>query len=138
MSTSTSSTPILRRLAAAGAFAAVLSLGVGSAAAQDQHSGGVSPNSETHDPGDPKVEVNAGGASRGGLPVTGSDVAGLTALGLVGGRRGLRCPRRLQASHPPERLTTALPALVGRATRDPARRLRCSSSCGALGSCGPR
>jgi LPXTG-motif cell wall-anchored protein len=83
MFTTTSTTPTLRRLAAAGAFAAVLSLGVGTAAAQDQHSGGVSPNSETADPGDPKVEVSAGSVGRGGLPITGSDVAGLTAVGLV-------------------------------------------------------
>jgi LPXTG-motif cell wall-anchored protein len=83
MHTSTLSTATLRRLAAAGAFAAVLTLGVGSAAAQDQHSGGVSPNQETADPGDPAAEVGAGSVERGGLPITGSDVAGLAAVGVA-------------------------------------------------------
>jgi LPXTG-motif cell wall-anchored protein len=79
VSTSTSST--LRRLAAAGAFSAVLTLGVGTAAAGDEHSGGVSPNEETSDPGT-KTEVGGVSVTRGGgLPVTGSDIAGLVAVG---------------------------------------------------------
>lgn len=82
MATSTSSTGKLRRLAAAGAFSAVL-LGVGTAGAQDQHSGGVAPNQLTSDPGDPQVEVGGSTTSRGGLPITGSDVAGLAAIGVV-------------------------------------------------------
>src|SRR5262245_53648053 len=75
-------TSTLRRLAAAGAFSAVLALGVGTAGAQDLHSGGVSPNEETSDPGAPAVEVAGVSTSRGGgLPVTGADVAGLVAVG---------------------------------------------------------
>jgi LPXTG-motif cell wall-anchored protein len=70
-----------RRLAAAGAFSAVLALGVGTSGAQDLHSGGTSPNEETRDPGAPQTEVAGVSESRGGLPVTGSDVAGLTAVG---------------------------------------------------------
>ena len=70
----------LRRIAAAGAFSAVLALGVGTAAAGDQHSGGVSPTDVTKDPGAP-TEVKGATVSRGGLPVTGSDVAGLAAVG---------------------------------------------------------
>ena len=83
MATSTSSTTKLRRLAAAGAFSAVALLGVGTAGAQDQHSGGVASNQLTSDPGDPQVEVGGSTTSRGGLPITGSDVAGLAAIGAV-------------------------------------------------------
>ncbi len=69
----------MRRIAAAGAFTAVLVLGVGSASAQDQHSGGVAPNEESRDPG---TEVLGNTVTRGGgLPVTGSDVAGMVAIG---------------------------------------------------------
>jgi LPXTG-motif cell wall-anchored protein len=70
----------LRRIAAASAFTAVLVLGAGTASAQDQHSGGVSPNSGSRDPGGTEVLGNT--VTRGGgLPVTGSDVAGMVALG---------------------------------------------------------
>lgn len=82
MSISSTSTHRLRRIVAAGAFTAVLALGAGTAAAGDQHSGGVSPNSETADPGAPQTEVKGTTVTRGGgLPVTGSDVAGLVAIG---------------------------------------------------------
>ena len=74
------SSTTMRRIAAAGAFSAVLALGVGTAAAGDQHSGGVSPTDITKDPGAP-TEVKGATVSRGGLPVTGSDVAGLAAVG---------------------------------------------------------
>lgn len=80
MSTSTTSTSMMRRIVAAGAFSAVLALGVGTAAAQDQHSGGVSPNEEVKDTG-VQTEVAGTTVSRGGLPITGSDVAGLVAVG---------------------------------------------------------
>lgn len=80
MSTSTSSSSSVRRIVAAGAFSAVLALGVGTAAAQDQHSGGNSPNKEVKDPG-VSTELDGTTASRGGLPITGSDVAGLVAVG---------------------------------------------------------
>jgi LPXTG-motif cell wall-anchored protein len=54
-------------------------LGVGTAGAQDQHSGGVSPNNQSRDPG---TEVLGNTVTRGGgLPVTGSDVAGMVAIG---------------------------------------------------------
>ena len=78
----TTTTTHLRRIAAASAFAAVLAIGAsaGPAVAQDQHTGGVSPNDESVDPGGPQAEGT--NASRGGgLPVTGSDIAGLVALG---------------------------------------------------------
>ena len=81
MSTSNSSITTMRRLVAAGAFSAVLALGVGTAGAQDLHSGGVSPNDETADPGTPAEVGGAATSSGGGLPVTGSDVAGLVAVG---------------------------------------------------------
>jgi len=78
--TTNPSISLARRLAAAGAFSAVLLLGVGSAGAQDLHSGGVSPNTETRDPG--QTEVAGVSTTRSaGLPVTGSDVAGLVAAG---------------------------------------------------------
>jgi LPXTG-motif cell wall-anchored protein len=80
VSTSTSSTTTARRLVAASAFSLVLALGVGSAGAQDLHSGGTSPNEETRDAGAPQTEVG-GTTTSGGLPVTGSDVAGLVAAG---------------------------------------------------------
>ncbi len=80
MSTSTSSSSRMRRIVAAGAFCAVLALGVGTAAAQDQHSGGTSPNEEVSDKGVP-TDVGAATVTRGGLPITGSDVAGLVAVG---------------------------------------------------------
>jgi LPXTG-motif cell wall-anchored protein len=84
MSTSTSSTTTARRIVAAGVVAAALTLGVGTAAAQDQHSGGVSPNEETSDPGAAaEAQVLPANESRGGLPVTGSDVAGLAVAGAV-------------------------------------------------------
>jgi LPXTG-motif cell wall-anchored protein len=72
-----------RRLLAAGATSVLLALGTaGVASAQtapDQHSGGVSPNDQSRDPG---VAVSGETVSRGsGLPVTGSDVAGLLAVG---------------------------------------------------------
>ena len=49
----------------------------------DQHSGGGSPNEEHRRiPGAPQTEVGGATVSRGGgLPVTGSDVAGLVAVG---------------------------------------------------------
>jgi LPXTG-motif cell wall-anchored protein len=86
VSTSISSPSRMRRIVAAGAFSAVLALGAGTAAAQDQHSGGVSPNEEVKDTGvNPtavaKTEVAGTSVSRGGLPITGSDVAGLVAVG---------------------------------------------------------
>ena len=67
-------------VAGAAAFSAVLALGVGTAGAQDLHSGGVSPNEESSDPGGTSV---AGTSTErgGGLPVTGSDVAGLVVAG---------------------------------------------------------
>lgn len=80
MSTSISSSSRMRRIVAAGAFSAVLALGAGTAAAQDQHSGGTSPNEEVKDTGVP-TEVGGTTVSRGGLPITGSDVAGLVAVG---------------------------------------------------------
>lgn len=84
MSTSTSSTTTARRIVAAGVVAAALTLGVGTAAAQDQHSGGVSPNQVPADPGAPaQAEVIPANESRGGLPVTGSDVAGMVVVGAV-------------------------------------------------------
>jgi LPXTG-motif cell wall-anchored protein len=73
-------TSTVRRLAAAGALSAVLALGVGTAGAQDLHSGGVSPNEQTSDPGAPQVAGTTTERS-GGLPVTGADVAGLVAVG---------------------------------------------------------
>jgi LPXTG-motif cell wall-anchored protein len=75
-----STTSTIRRLAGAAAFSAVLALGVGTAGAQDLHSGGVSPNEESSDPGGTSV---AGTSTErgGGLPVTGSDVAGLVVAG---------------------------------------------------------
>lgn len=83
MSTSTSSTTTARRIVAAGIVAAGLTLGVGTAAAQDQHSGGISPNEEPTDQGIAPQEVVPVNVSRGDLPVTGSDVAGLVVLGVV-------------------------------------------------------
>ncbi len=83
MSLSSTTTTNLRRAAAATSLALVVSLGLGAgvAAAQDQHSGGTSPNTESRDPGTP-TEVQGVTVSRdGGLPVTGSDVAGLVGLG---------------------------------------------------------
>ena len=81
MSRSSLSTTRVRRIAGATAFSAVLLLGVGSASAQDQHSGGVSPNNQSRDPG---TEVLGNTVTRGGgLPVTGSDVAGMVAIGAV-------------------------------------------------------
>ena len=77
-----SSTSTLRRLIAASAFSAVLALGAGTAAAQDDHSGGVSPSTASRDQG--ATHAGAAGASRtsaSGLPVTGSDVAGLALVG---------------------------------------------------------
>jgi LPXTG-motif cell wall-anchored protein len=75
------STTRVRRIAGATAFSAVMLLGVGSASAQDQHSGGVSPNNQSRDPG---TEVLGNTVTRGGgLPVTGSDVAGMVAIGAV-------------------------------------------------------
>lgn len=71
----------VRRFAAAGALTAGLAIGLGAgpASAGDQHSGGVAPNTETRDKG---TEVGGVTVSRGGgLPVTGSDVAGLVAIG---------------------------------------------------------
>ena len=60
----------------------MVGLAVAPASAQDQHSGGSSPNDSSVDSGpvvdDSSVSV---GTSGGGLPVTGSDVAGLVALG---------------------------------------------------------
>ena len=70
----------MRRIVAAGAFSAVLALGAGTAAAQDQHSGGTSPNEEVKDKGVP-TEVDSTTVSSAGLPITGSDVAGLVAVG---------------------------------------------------------
>ena len=77
-----------RRFVAAGIFSASLALGIASAGAQDPHSGGVSPNTETRDPGAPRADVlgasdsrGASDSSRAGLPFTGSDVAGLAVLG---------------------------------------------------------
>ena len=75
---------MVRRLVVAGACSAalVIGLGAGPAMAGDQHSGGESPTDLSVDPGDP------GGSSgrsvepgSGSLPVTGSDVAGMVALG---------------------------------------------------------
>ena len=74
----------IRRLVIAGACSAALlvGLGTGPASAEDLHSGGTSPGDESVDPGDPVdtagISLDAGS---GGLPVTGSDVAGLVALG---------------------------------------------------------
>ncbi len=74
----------MRRLAVAGACSAALmvGLGAGPASAGDLHSGGTSPNHAAADPGDPgdpaAISLETGS---GGLPVTGSDVAGLVALG---------------------------------------------------------
>jgi LPXTG-motif cell wall-anchored protein len=74
----------VRRLAAAAAAGAVLVLGAGTAGAQDQHSGGVSPNEESTDPGSPQADVGGTTVSRdGGLPVTGGDAAGLAAIGVA-------------------------------------------------------
>jgi LPXTG-motif cell wall-anchored protein len=72
----------LRRFAATGAFAAAVVLGAGTAGAQDQHSGGVSPNVDARDAGAPQTEVASTSSSRG-LPVTGSDVEGLTIIGVA-------------------------------------------------------
>lgn len=74
----------IRRLVIAGACSAALlvGLGTGPASAEDLHSGGTSPGDESVDPGDPgdtaAIPLETGS---GGLPVTGSDVAGLVALG---------------------------------------------------------
>ena len=81
VSISISSTTTIRRLVAASAFSAVLALGVGTAAAGDQHSGGVSPNDDHEGSGCTDRGEGAPPSSRGGLPVTGSDVAGLVAVG---------------------------------------------------------
>jgi hypothetical protein len=72
-----------RRIAGmgAGAIVLVLACGAGPAAAGDQHSGGVSPNQGSSDPGNPPAEVSGGSASRGGLPVTGADIAGAAVIG---------------------------------------------------------
>jgi len=79
MSTSAST---LRRLAAAAAFTAAVALGAGTASAQDDHSGGVSPNTETRDLGAAQSDVQGVSTSRdGGLPITGADVAGLAIVG---------------------------------------------------------
>jgi LPXTG-motif cell wall-anchored protein len=77
----------VRRLAAASAVGALLVIGTaGVASAQtapDQHAGGVSPNNESVDPGSPEVLGNTvtRGSGGGGLPLTGSDVAGLVIVG---------------------------------------------------------
>ncbi len=70
-----------RRAAAAGAIGVVLTIGTaGVASAQDEHSGGTSPNSGAVDPGT-QVKGNVVTRDAGGLPVTGSDVIGLVAVG---------------------------------------------------------
>lgn len=74
----------VRRLVVAGACSAalVIGLGAGPAMAGDQHSGGESPNDLSVDPGDPGgLAGRSVEAGSGGLPVTGSDVAGMVALG---------------------------------------------------------
>lgn len=85
MSTSTYTNRV-RRLAAASAMGALLAIGTAGAAsaqtAPDQHAGGIAPNTDSRDVGGP-VEVGGKTVTRGsgGLPVTGSDIAGLVALG---------------------------------------------------------
>lgn len=75
---------MVRRLAVAGACSAalVIGLGAGPAMAGDQHSGGESPTDLSVDPGDPGVSSGRSvETGSGSLPVTGSDVAGMVALG---------------------------------------------------------
>ena len=91
----------LRRIVAAGAFTTVLVLGVGSASAQeDQHSGGVAPNSGSRDPG---TEVLGNTITRGGgLPVTGGDVAGMVAIGaaaVAAGAGAVTVSKRRASAH---------------------------------------
>jgi LPXTG-motif cell wall-anchored protein len=92
-----------RRTLAASAFCSVLFAGAGTASAQDEHSGGVSPNTETRDPGTAVAgntvtrEAGAAGNASSGLPVTGSDIAGMTLLGSVavaGGAGAVAISRR--------------------------------------------
>lgn len=82
----------------AGTAALLVSLGVGPALAEDQHSGGVSPNEESVDPGAGVPKVLERSVTRGGgLPVTGSDVAGLVGLGalaVAGGSGALAVSKR--------------------------------------------
>ncbi len=80
MSISTSSISRVRHLVAAGAFGAVLVLGAGTAAAQDEHSGGVGGVDVPTDPGVPG-DPGGSGARSTSLPITGSDVAGLVGIG---------------------------------------------------------
>jgi LPXTG-motif cell wall-anchored protein len=68
---------------AIGASAVMIGLGAGPVAAQDQHSGGVSPNQQVTDPGEPSAILGQSESRGGGLPVTGSDVAGLAGIGAV-------------------------------------------------------
>ena len=70
-------------VAASGALAATLAIGMaGAASAEDQHSGGGNPPGKPSDPGG---EVLGRTVSRGGgaLPLTGGDVIGLSAIGLT-------------------------------------------------------
>ncbi len=70
-----------RQMAAAGAVGAILVIGApGVASAGDGHSGGVSPNTDSVDPGT-EVKGNVIQRDPGGLPVTGSDVIGLVVIG---------------------------------------------------------
>lgn len=75
----------LVKFAAAGAMAAVLSIGGASAASADQHAGGTPP---ANPPADPGARVlgetlrQAPAAAPAALPITGSDLMGLAALGL--------------------------------------------------------
>ena len=73
----------VRFVLAGGAFAAAVVLGTGTASAQDDHSGGVSPISETRDGGTAVAgnTLEREGSAPAGLPVTGSDAAGLAAIG---------------------------------------------------------
>jgi hypothetical protein len=75
----------LGRLAVTSACSTALAIGLGAgvASAQDLHSGGESPNEAAVDPGGNAIEVGGTTETRnGGLPVTGSDVAGLVGLGV--------------------------------------------------------
>ena len=83
--TSTRSIRRISRVVGISTGTAVLfvSLGVGPVAAQDEHSGGVSPNEESVDPGVAGKVIERSQASGGGLPVTGSDVAGLVGMGAL-------------------------------------------------------